>query len=224
MPPYFSLTFELKKSPTVIEDFYNAITKTDLKLINCDNDYSLDAAIATNQAKLNDDFVLGYEEDFTNDYISLYFEHPDFSYISLHICNIQNLDIVCFNLIIPEDDFLLYESAALNVTEIISNAKPPKRLYGKMNIIKELAIKMWNAVPTVLIQTSWELSDDLVLSNDIDDNCIPLIEPFCIIPESLVKASWGLKGTKLTNNSILIEENENWNNVFCDVDEWIECE
>ena len=93
-----------------------------------------------------------------------------------------------------------------------------------MNIIKELAIKMWNAVPTVLIQTSWELSNDLVLSNDIDDNCIPLIEPFCIIHESLVKASWGLKGTKLTNNSILIEKNENWNNVFSDVDEWIECE
>jgi hypothetical protein len=142
----------------------------------------------------------------------------------LHICNIQNSDIVCFNLLIPEDDFLLYESAAPNVTEIISNAKPPKRLYDKMNIIKELAIKMWNAVPTVLIQTSWELSDDLVLSNDIDDNCIPLIEPFCIIPESLVKASWGLKGTKLTNNSILIEKNENWNNVFSDVDEWIKCE
>ena len=91
-----------------------------------------------------------------------------------------------------------------------------------MELVKNLAVEIWEKTAVLAIQTSWELSEPPCILNDIENGAAPICEPFCIIPRDLVNSSWGIDGEPIGKNGILLDNRDNWNNVFCDVDEWVE--
>lgn len=153
MPAYFDLEFQYKKSDinsSTVKDFFSSLTGCGL-VYKCgywhsEND-SLEEILTWNQAKIQSNFELGYDEHFSNGYKQMLFEFNDFSEVRLFINNESDCDSFSFHLIIPEDDFLDYSAD----DEVI-------RLTDRMNIIKDLAVRMWQAGGMSCIQTSWECS------------------------------------------------------------------
>lgn len=224
MPAYFSLIFELNKSATAIRDFCTALLDAGLVFKSgcwdSEND-SFDDIIEYNQSKLNDNFKLGYKEDFSQDYKEILFDYRDFSGIWLSVDNNKRSKRFYFCLFVPEDDFLYYEDEELDVEEIIKRGRPPQKRYDRMELIKELAIKIWEASETLAIQTSWEISDLAPAFYEIEKGALPQFEPFCIIPRSLMRKKWRLNGNSIAKGGILIEQKEKWYNLFFDVDQWV---
>lgn len=224
MPAYFSIGFELNKSKTVINDFCNTLIKSGLVFKSgywmFEND-SFDDIIAWNQEKLDNNFQLGDAEDFSHDYKQILFDFADFSEVRLYLINNQKYSTVHFYLIIPEDDFFSYGDKDLSTQKIIDNRVVPKRLYQKMDLVKDFVVKIWENSSSLAIQTGWETSNLPALLKEIEEGVPPLCEPLCIMPRNLMNDSWNLDGKNIAKDGILLEDKDNWNNVFANVDSWI---
>ena len=226
MPAYFEIRFELKKSQTAIKDFCLALIDAGLVfksgIWDAEND-SLDDIIAYNQDKLDKNFQLGRRTPFSRDFRQMLFEFSNFSEVRLFITNVKKSSTFNFYLIIPEDDFLDYGKEQLKTLDVIEQRIVPKKLYHKMELIKNLSVKICTHSPTLIIQTSWELSEQSVDFRKAESGTKPLCEPFCIIPRHLMRDSWGLTGDNVVKDGIVLEDKENWNNMFSDVDAWVKC-
>ena len=206
MPAYFSLNFELNKSPTAIKDFCNALVDSGFAFKSgywgFEND-SFDSIIAWNQNKLDDNFQLGYTEHHSHDFKQMLFDFTNFSEVRLYVMNDKKSSTFGFHLIIPEDDFVEWTK---DNDEYI-----PHNKIEKMALLKNIAIAMWNSIEILAIQTAWECSDVPPKAKHISRKTRPQIEPFCIIKDSSVLDSLGLPFEKVGRNGVLIEDHNNWN-------------
>lgn len=206
MPAYFSIDFQYQKTDiheSVVEDFFS-------KLLECGLTYKsgywhsekdgLDEILLWNQKKLAEDFQLGYTEHYTHDYKQMLFAFHDFSEVRLILHNSTESNSFSFYLVIPEDDFVIYEE----------KTGKTKRLEKRMDIVKNLALHMWQIGNMCCIQTSWECSDLVTDYADIIEGAEPLIEPFSIVPQNTYNVSWECTYKNVEGNGVLLENDDNW--------------
>lgn len=229
MPAYFCISFEVKKTQTVIEDFYLALSRAGLVVKPSryyDGKYTIEDIIKWNQEKLDKNFLLGYTESLDNDYRWVDLDYEGFSDTSVGIHNVKRSKNLVFQIFMPEDEFLEYDFEGDEITplEIIENAKPPAPRHDRMNKIRDAAVKIWEEYEVFAIQTEWELSDIAPLYYKIKKGALPQAEPFCILNYSLLRSRTKRKIKKLSKGGALLENKNNWNHVFCDVDSWVCCD
>ncbi len=205
MPAYFSVTFELDKSPTAIKDFYTALLRSGLLLKGgyweCESD-SFNDIIRWNQDKLDIDFELGCAEHYSNDFKQVCFDYYDFSEVRVYVMNKKGQSTFEFNMIIPEDDFI--EHYQINEEYHIRHKAE------KMELIKTLAKNIWQYANVLAIQTSWEFSDCPPQANQLSIDIKPQTEPFCIIKYSDFVEKIGLYFDRIDEDGVLIEDCSNW--------------
>lgn len=206
MPAYFTIIFELNKSKTVIKDFCNALLDAGLvfKSGYCgfEND-SFDDIVAWNQNKLDNNFQLGYTEHYSHDFKQMLFDFSDFSEVRLFVMNDKKSSTFDFHLIMPEDDFVEWEKS--------KGGYIPHNKTEKMDLLKVIAKFMWNSLEILALQTAWECSDYPPKAKNISCKTRPQTEPFCIIKKSSIVDKLGLPFEEIGRNSVLIEDNGNWN-------------
>jgi len=200
MPGYFSLVFEMKKSRTAIRDFCTALIDAGPVFKSgywgFEND-TFDEIVRWNQDKLNSDFLLGYSQHHSHDYKQMLFDYADFSEVRLFIFNHRRCSAFIYELIVPEDDLIVYEKSG---DEYITQHKTER-----MELLKNLAKAMWRTLELSAIQTAWECSDCPPLAKKISAKTKPQAEPFCIIKHSSVAEKLGLPYETTDRNGILID-------------------
>jgi len=98
----------------------------------------------------------------------------------------------------PEDDF--YEYTDEGVIEF----------RDKMKRVKEMAICVWSMTPVKIIQSSWECSEVPPFYSQISEKVMPQTEPFSIVDIKKFSKQWKVKTTKIANDGILMEVDNNW--------------
>lgn len=63
--------------------------------------------ISWNEKKLQSDFHLGFDEDFSNDFRQVYLDYHDFSQVRFFVLNLEEHDELYFEIIIPEADLIV---------------------------------------------------------------------------------------------------------------------
>lgn len=206
MPAYFSIVFELKKSKTVMKKFYTALVNSGLNFQSgyCEfENNSFDEIITWNQNKLDNDFVLENEKEFSYDYQQTLFNFSDFREVRLFVITRDKSSTVEFNLIFPELEFFDAVTNENGGYTIIRKTE-------KMDLLKSLAKSMWERLEILAVQTCWELSDCPPEEKDISIKVKPHIEPFCIIRKLNVAKKLGLPFENLSNGGIFIEAEDGW--------------
>lgn len=220
MPAYYSVMFELKKSPTAIEDFLDAFVRSG-PVFKSGYGYESDSRediLKWNQNKLNEDFELGYEEDCSHDYKQMLFDFSDFSHVRLFINNRQNEPTFYMYLLVPEDDLLEY------VEKSKSNPIKPRQFevdrirysaendayselqrQDRMDLLKQLAKNVWQNAPVLAIQTGWEDHDEPVKYRDISAKCSPLTQPFSIVSNDKYHSEWDFKAYHIGRDGTFLE-------------------
>ena len=121
------------------------------------------------QKKLEDDFVLGDEENCENDYKQMNFSAGGFSEIRGFIMNEEPIrGEYTFTLLIPED-------------EVAIDPKTYKK--EAVDKLKEIASKLWILPKTRTLQTELEFGEGIVPDEDIRDGALPSACPFAIVSE-----------------------------------------
>lgn len=209
MPAYFSVYFEIKKAKTktAIQDFYDALTRSGL--VFCGGCYeskadSLDEIIKWNQSRLDQDFQLGFTENFSHGYkdAMFRFESDNSLEISAGVENWKGAPTFSFVFLIEEESLLEYVDA--------NNKYVLSRKTERMSAIKSLAISLWRLLKIEAVQTMWELSDCPPSARNFSMALKPQFEPFCIIKNSSLAKELQLPFEEIGNEGILIEDDENW--------------
>ncbi len=201
MPSYFSIVFELNKSKTAIRDFCTALVDGGLVykggLLEFEKD-SFDEIVAWNQKKLDENFQLGFTENYSHDYKQMEFAFSDFSEVRLFILNEKESETFAYHLIVPESDLVEYV--------LQGQGYIPCRKNEKMELLKTLAKHMWTRVEILAIQTGWEGT----LWGIKPENTLHA-EPFCIIKKASVPGDLSLPFEEMERDGVLIEDSDNWN-------------
>ena len=205
MPAYFSIDFQYKKSDlrhTTVKDFFENLLVCGLiyksGFWNSENN-ELNEILIWNQAKLEEDFHLGYTEHYSHGYKQMLFNFHEFSEVRLIINNFAESKTFSFYLIIPEEDFIEYD-----------DTNKCKHLEHRMKIIEELACHMWEVGDMCCIQSAWECSDVVTSIIDIIKGTEPSIEPFAIVPENTYYTKWKCSCEKINRNGIVLRNDDNW--------------
>lgn len=175
MPAYFSLTMEFNRAEL---DFDN-MKELNAYIKHAGLEFkggawhaegmSLDEITDWNQKKLEEDFVLGYEEDAVNDYKQMDFSFGGFSEVRGLIMNEEPVrGEFTFTLLIPED-------------EVAVDAHTYKK--EAVDKIKAMASKLWILPKTRTIQTQLELGEGITNEMDIREGAAPSACPFAIVSE-----------------------------------------
>lgn len=205
MPAYFSISFELKKGPNAIIEFFYALNQTGLKFKSgfwgFEND-SFDDIVKWNQSKLDDDFILGFTEHYSHGYKQMLFHYSDFSEVRLFIMNNVRESTFLAHLIVPEDDLVEYVEEN---GQYVAN-----KMQERMEHLKQLAKTIWTVSSALTIQTAWECSDAPVKYDKISPNCPPQTEPFSIISSKKCFKQWDIKKKYIERDGVFLEQEENW--------------
>lgn len=210
MPTYFEVNFQYSKKENagkpIVENFYTSLIQCGLSFqsgyAEAEKD-SLENIIQRNQKKLDENFHLGFTEHRSHDYKQVLFDFCGFSQVRVFILNIKESDSVFFILIIPEADFVTFEKTD-GAGRIID-------LRDRMRIIENLAVRMWETGTMNSIQTGWEDSAFSAQFDKIVQGEQPNIEPFCIVPQNLMRNEWKCTSSKLIRRGgLLIKNDENW--------------
>ena len=206
MPAYFSVQFELKKSKTVMRNFYTALLNSGLAFKSGymeDENIPFDEIVKWNQSKLDENFELAFTQSCSDDYKHMLFCFSDFSETRVFVLNEKKASSFVFILIIPEDDFVEFVRSDDKLTVIRKNEK--------MELIKHLAKSMWNQLEILAIQTAWEISDCPPSAKKISKGAKPQIEPFCIISNLSAAQKTGFSYEIVSQKDVLIENTGGWN-------------
>jgi len=201
MPSYFSIVFELNKSKTAIRDFCTALVDGGLVYKSGFGGFekdSFDEIVAWNQKKLDENFQLGFTENFSHDYKQMLFAFSDFSEVRLYILNEKESATFAYHLIVPESDLVEYAHLRADYTSY--------RHTEKMELLKTLAKHMWRSVELLAVRTEWEAS-----SWGIKPENTLHAEPFCIIKKASVPGDLSLPFEEMERDGVLIEDSDNWN-------------
>ena len=209
MPAYFSVSFIMRKD-NIADDtvalFYRALN--DCGAVFKSGFYisegeSLERITEWNSRKLMENFQIGYDEHFSNDYRQVLFDYFGFSEVRVFILNEKQENTFTFELIIPEDDLTVYDESSGHWTII------KDRMLG----VKELIVKMWAICDLDTIQTTWEGSDLPASLESIRSGKTPSAEPYAVIPKDAVKDEWGYLCEDIQNGGVLLiarNEQDEW--------------
>jgi hypothetical protein len=107
MPAYTTVAFQFRKESRgdLVRRFYEAFSSEGLIFSRvhawgCDPSMGLEEIIEWNQQKLDEDFILGYDDDVSNDYRQVHLAGHTFSECRIYIMN-GRLS-VAFHCIVPE--------------------------------------------------------------------------------------------------------------------------
>ena len=175
MPAYFSLVMEFSRAELDYDNMkeLNAYIKhAGLQFrggVWHAEGMSLDEITDWNQKKLEEDFVLGYDEDCKNDYKQMELSYDGFSEVRGFIMNEEPVrGEYIFTLLIPEE-------------EVAIDAKTYKK--EAVDKLKDIASKLWILPKARTIQTQLELSKGIVNEMDIREGAAPSACPFAIVSE-----------------------------------------
>ena len=168
MPAYTSIVFQFKKAAnhsTFMQDFYahlltHGATFREVMDWCTPPNLKLEDVIDRNQAKLNEDFELGYDEHVENDYWQTYLEVENFSECRLFISNEQGAETFAFFLIIPEN-----EAHCFSFNQLVNMSK-----------------SIWENLKPLNIQTIDELGETVSQSSICNDRKPPSATLFAIVP------------------------------------------
>jgi hypothetical protein len=130
---------------------------------------TLDEITDWNQKKLEEDFVLGYDENCENDYKQMDLSYDGFSEVRGFIMNEEPVrGEYTFTLLIPEE-------------EVAIDAKTYKK--EAVDKLKDIASKLWILPKARTIQTELELGEGIANEMDIREGVAPSACPFAIVSE-----------------------------------------
>ena len=207
MPAYFSLSLEFSRkeiSADFMRNFHNVLELAGLPFKSGywhSEREDLQKILAWNQKKLEQDFKLGYDENGAHDYRQMLFRSDDFSEVRGFWLNRYPVrEEFTFEIIIPESELFSGEF-------FFGNVCIPK----KMQIIREIACKLWESVPVLTIQTEPEIADETASYQEIlTGQKLPNACPFAIVSEQVAQKHdfVQFQKIKIGRNGILLEYQE----------------
>lgn len=208
MPTYLSLSFQYRKSNIsvhTVREFCDALLRCGVAFVGgywTSEGDSYDEIVSWNQQKLEQNFELGEAEHVSHGYKQMRLQYMEFYEVRLFIHNERKQAYFSFELIFPEDDLLIpdpvYEWALrMNQLEKIEN----------------LAVQLWEHETMDCIQAGWELAEAPVSYTDIAAGDIPLIEPFCVIPKSILRRRWHVQYREVGRDGVYIRDVERFHKV-----------
>ncbi|WP_270809938.1 hypothetical protein [Hungatella effluvii] len=175
MPAYFSVVFQFRRKdlyPGFVSDFYRDLGQAGFAFqsgcYEAEN-MSFEEIVRYNQARLDDNFELGYEEDGRNDYKQVYFSHPEYEEVRGFWMNFRGIREIRFCLIIPEWEMMEWETLRYFKME-------------KLAPVQRMAESMWSRGNVAAIQTELELDDGAVRMSALQGGAEPSVRPFAVIP------------------------------------------
>lgn len=175
MPAYFSVVFQFRRKdlyPGFVSDFYRDLGQAGFAFqsgcYEAEN-MSFEEIVRYNQARLDDNFELGYEEDGRNDYKQVYFSHPEYEEVRGFWMNFRGIREIRFCLIIPEWEMMEWETLWYFKME-------------KLAPVQRMAESMWSRGNVAAIQTELELDDGAVRMSALQGGTEPSVRPFAVIP------------------------------------------
>ena len=207
MPAYFSLSLEFSRKEIYagfMQNFYSALELAGLPFKSGywhSEQEDLQKILAWNQKKLEQDFRLGDAEHVSRDYQQMLFSSDDFSEVRGFWLNRYPVrEEFTFEIIIPESELFSGEF-------FFGNVCIPK----KMQIIREIACKLWESVPVLTIQTEPEIADETASYQEIlTGQKLPNACPFAIVSEQVAQKHDFVQSqkTRISGNGILLEYQE----------------
>ena len=173
MPAYFEVSFEFAVSETVVENFCTALVDAGLVFKSGYLEFekeSFEEIVQWNQNRLDHACFVSRKRS-SVDFKQMLFRYADFSEMRLFMIKENSSDSVRFLLIIPEDDF--WDENCFHHTHA-------RKTY-KMELIKEIAERIWCNTEVLAIQTAWECSEFPLSVARFSGSLKPQAEPFCIV-------------------------------------------
>lgn len=208
MSAYFSIVIQIKKDNKyndLISDLTDALISNgfiyDRPDYDC-GDNSLSDVIEYNNAKLKDDFELGYDEHFSHDFRQIYWKFRSFSEVRQFYCNEKDMDWFESHIIIPEHDFIHYIESA--------NGHPAFEPQA-ITALKSLAEALWGLSFIETIQTELELTDGATTLSGLESGECPCAFPFAIIRSEYLNEKHRHIFSKITSidrNGLLLERDK----------------
>lgn len=178
MPAYFNLTIEFNRYEIdydTVKVFYASLKNAGLKFKSGywkSEKNTLDEIIEHNQKLLEDDFVLGADEDVSHSYKQILFKFGDYTHVRGLFTNRSPVKGEYeFSILIPEEEIADHTADGYVFKD------------KAIGSIIELAKKIWY-IPTVhTIQTGLEHCDAITSEADIREGKLPSMYPFAIVSE-----------------------------------------
>lgn len=196
MPAYFSIRTEMNTvgvDSYLVRDFYNQLIEAGVIFLS--GYWRSEGFTYDEQIKINQDY-LNHKNQEDGPLHQAQFQFNDFSevrgYWYFHD------DVVVFNLLIPEEDFVEYTDVGVT------------RHRERMDEVRDLFVRLWEFPSIVAIQTHWECSDIPLLCRELSPKAPPQTEPFSIIHKAVYHHQWGIAGRDIIRNGILLERVEHW--------------
>lgn len=186
MPSYFNISIQFRRKdlyPCFVQDFYSALFDAGMQFCSGyweSEKNSYEEIVAWNQKKLEQNFVLGYDQHVKHDYKQMLYDFAGFSEVRGYWMNEEpEKGVFSYEVIIPDDEvFEGYE-------EIISEGEIEERyvwLYEreKMEGLIKLAEGIWQFPCVRAIQTGLELDVETKLGA-LEKGAEPSVRPFAIL-------------------------------------------
>ena len=166
MPAYFSVVFQFRRKdlyPGFVSDFYRDLGQAGFAFqsgcYEAEN-MSFEEIVRYNQARLDDNFELGYEEDGRNDYKQVYFSHLEYEEVRGFWMNFRGIR-----------EWEMMECETLWYFKM-----------KKLAPVQRMAVLMWSRGSAAAIQTELELDDGAVRMSALQSGAEPSVRPFAVIP------------------------------------------
>ena len=180
MPAYFSVVFQFRRKelyPGFVSDFYRDLGQVGFAFqsgcYEAEN-MSFEELVRYNQAHLDDNFELGYEEDGRNDYKQVYFSHSEYEEVRGFWMNFRGIREIRFCLLIPEWEMMECETMECETLWYFK--------MKKLAPVQRMAVSMWSRGSAAAIQTELELDDGAVRMSALQGGAEPSVRPFAVIP------------------------------------------
>lgn len=180
MPAYFSVVFQFRRKelyPSFVSDFYRDLGQAGFAFqsgcYEAEN-MSFEELVHYNQARLDDNFELGYEEDGGNDYKQVYFSHSEYEEVRGFWMNFRGIREIRFCLLIPEWEMMECETMECETLWYFK--------MKKLAPVQRMAVLMWSRGSVAAIQTELELDDGAVRMSALQGGAEPSVRPFAVIP------------------------------------------
>ena len=205
MPAYFSMILQIKKE-NKYDDLISDLTDTlisngfvyDRTDYEC-GDNSLSDVIKYNNAKLKDDFELGYYEHFSHDFRQIYWKFRDFSEVRQFYLNEKDIDWFGCCIIIPESDIITGAEGGYAFDPRATEA------------LKSIAKALWRLDFVESIQTELELAGDAAELDELERGECPSAFPFAVIRKEFMNEKYRhifSRITKIDRDGLLLERDD----------------
>ena len=205
MPAYFSMILQIKKEnkyDDLISDLTDVLISNGFVYDRTDyecGDNSLSDVIKYNNAKLKDDFELGYYEHFSHDFRQIYWKFRDFSEVRQFYLNEKDIDWFGCCIIIPESDIITGAEGGYAFDPEATEA------------LKSIAKALWRLDFVESIQTELELAGDAAELDELENGECPSAFPFAVIRKEYMNEKYRhifSRITKIDRNGLLLERDD----------------